>query len=472
MKENSSKNKSLLLGTIVYAIGNFGTKFLSFLIVPLYTYYISPSDLGDYDLLTTTINLITPLLTMQISDAAYRWMINDKKYIKDCISTTYQVIIVNCSISIAFLLILNCFFPIYYCYYFIAILVLGRILGSIQKLLRGLNRQKLYAISGIVYTGVFVSLNVILICCLNKGVEALLQSSVVSNLVAIGLIFLCEKRLVKVNIFGNFKTLKKDMLKYSAPLVPTTLNWWIMNASDRYIIKIFLGSAANGIYAVSNKFPSILSTVFLMFNNSLTDMVLASTDEENEDRIYYSNVFKQMYILGFSMILVIAPFTKLICNIILSSSYQESSIYISFLYLGTIFQAFSSFYSVGYLKEKKTGLVATTSIYGAIINFIVNIVFINVIGLHAAAISTFLGFFVMWMVRVIQTNKFFYIKIDWNKFLLLFAIALTVCIINIWSSNIIDIVLLAVGIIIFLVFNKDIIKGVLKKILGRIRKVV
>ena len=62
--ENYEKNKTLLLGTIIYAIGNFGTKFLSFLIVPLYTYYISPSDLGNYDLLCTTINLLTPLFVL------------------------------------------------------------------------------------------------------------------------------------------------------------------------------------------------------------------------------------------------------------------------------------------------------------------------------------------------------------------------------------------------------------------------
>ena len=64
----NSKNKALIIGTITYAIGNFGTKILSFLIVPLYTFYIMPSDLGDYDLLMTTVSLLSPLLTMKVSD--------------------------------------------------------------------------------------------------------------------------------------------------------------------------------------------------------------------------------------------------------------------------------------------------------------------------------------------------------------------------------------------------------------------
>ncbi|WP_416346034.1 lipopolysaccharide biosynthesis protein, partial [[Eubacterium] hominis] len=74
-----SKNKKLIQGTLIYAIGSFGTKILNFLIVPLYTYYILPGDLGDYDLLMTTVSLISPLITLKISDATYRWIINKKE---------------------------------------------------------------------------------------------------------------------------------------------------------------------------------------------------------------------------------------------------------------------------------------------------------------------------------------------------------------------------------------------------------
>ena len=462
--ENYEKNKTLLLGTIIYAIGNFGTKFLSFLIVPLYTYYISPSDLGNYDLLCTTINLLTPLLTLQISDAAYRWMINDEKNVIPCVSVTYKTIAINCFITAVLLIVINQFVSIYYCYYFIAILILGRILESSQKLLRGLKRQKLFAVSGILYTAIFVFLNLFFICWLKKGVESLLQSAIISNIITILFIMFQEKRLIKWNLKGDYKKLKKEMLKYSAPLVPTTLNWWIMNSSDRFIIRHFLGSAANGIYAVSYKFPSVLSTIYLMFNNSLTDMVLANKENEKEDKNYYSNVFKKIYILGFSMLLVIVPATKVICDWILSSTYKESSLYISFLYLGTVFQAFSSFFAVGYLKGKKTSDAAKTSIYGAIINIIVNIALINFIGLFAASISTFLGFFSMWIIRVYQTRNIFPIIIDWKKFGFLFLISIAICTITIWTSTIIDFFLAVLGLLLFIFANRKIIEKILIKI--------
>ena len=46
------------------------------------------------------------------------------------------------------------------------------------------------------------------------------------------------------------------------PLVPSTLSWWVMSVSDRYVIRFFLGASYNGIYAIATKFPSVLQTFF------------------------------------------------------------------------------------------------------------------------------------------------------------------------------------------------------------------
>ena len=60
--QEKNKTRELLSGTLIYAIGGFGTKILSFLFVPLYTYYILPAEMGIYDLLITTVNLLTPIV--------------------------------------------------------------------------------------------------------------------------------------------------------------------------------------------------------------------------------------------------------------------------------------------------------------------------------------------------------------------------------------------------------------------------
>lgn len=464
---DKKKNKALLLGTLIYAIGNFGTKFLSFLIVPLYTYYINPSDLGDYDLLMTTVNLLTPLLTMQIADAAYRWMIANEENQLPCVSATYKLLFKSCTISSAIILLINYFFPIKYCYYFIGILVLSRILESLQKLLRGLKNQKLYAASGIFYTFSFVIMNLVRICYLKQGIEALFKSALWSYGLAVIFILCLEKRLRKIDLKNNQSQLQKEMLHYSIPLIPNSLNWWIMNASDRYVIRFFLGRATNGIYSVAYKFPSILSTIFLMFNTSWQDLALSDNSSKEDTDRYYTKVFQRYYRLSFSMLLVLVPLTKIVSELILSKTYKEAASYISFLYLGTVFQGFSSFYGVGYLKGKTTKGAATTSVFGGIVNILVNVLLIKKIGLHAASFSTFCGFFVMWIMRVYQTRDTVDIKIKLSDFLSLFALSLGMCLVVIWSNTYLNILLTLVAVILFLVLNYNEIRMIVTKVVKR-----
>ena len=64
MTDDRAKTRKIIKGTGIYAVGTFGTKILSFLIVPLYTYYIATGEMGIYDIFMTLVSLLTPLITM------------------------------------------------------------------------------------------------------------------------------------------------------------------------------------------------------------------------------------------------------------------------------------------------------------------------------------------------------------------------------------------------------------------------
>lgn len=462
-------NRALLTGTITYAIGSFGTKFINFLIVPLYTYYILPADLGDYDLLVTTVSLLSPLLTMKISDAAYRWIIKEKENEVPYISATYKLLVRNCLLAAALLLAINYFIPIWNCYYFIAILVGDRILECLQKLLRGIKNQKLFAASGLFHTIILVSFNVIKVCILKEGVTALLQSSVISIYATILMVLLLEKRLRKIDLRPKYKSQQKEMLRYSIPLVPSTLSWWVMSASDRYIIRWIMGSVANGIYSVAYKFPSILQTVFTMFNSAWTDMALAELGKGEQSEEYTKKVFQQLYKISFGMVFVLIPLTKLAMNVILSESYKEASIYIGFLYLGTVFQGFSSFSSIGYLQGKKTGGAAKSSVYGAVVNLSVDLLCMKFLGLFAAALSTFLGFFAMWIVRMRDIKEVFPVRIDKRVFSLYLIAGIGMAIGVIYTNSAMDLILVLVAGLFFLFGNRYTMIKILAMVKKRIK---
>ena len=464
--QNESKGKSIAKGTLIYAIGNLGTKIITFLIVPLYTYFITTEEMGDYDLVLTTVNLLAPLVTLRVSDAAYRWMLHKLEPIEKCISNTYIVLFFTSAITAFLLCFINSIKPITYFNYFILILIIGRWQETLQFLLRGLNNQKLYAISGIIYTLIYCVLNVVQIVVLNKGVDALFQSTIISEIIVIFILLIFEPKLRTIDIIHSkdYKFIRM-MLKYSLPLIPSGLCWWVMSSSDRYVIRAFLGRGATGIFAVANKFPTIIATIFTIFNYSWTDVAMGSIKEGQEMSSYSSKLFENLYVFSFSFVMPLIPITKIISTTILSESYKSASVYIAFLYLGSLFQGFTAFISAGMLQKNDTKLIARSSSIGALVNLVFDIIAIQYIGLQAASISTFLGGFVMWICRINDSKTISPIYMDWEKFGFLLGGSVILSTLCIWTDMTIDLILSLVFTILFIVLNKSMIRSLSEKVL-------
>ena len=211
-------NKDLLIGTVVYAIGNIGTKILSFLIVPLYTYYISTYDMGRYDLLISTVSLISPLVSLKISDATYNWMIKKQEADSLCIKTTYLFLLKSIVFVTIILTIFNYMCHIEYFVYFLLLIILDSLLETTQKILRGFKNQKLFAFSGVFYTVILLLSNFISIVILKKGIESLMVNTIFSQFLTIIMIFIFEKRFwcgFYNTSKSNRKLLERKFLSFS-----------------------------------------------------------------------------------------------------------------------------------------------------------------------------------------------------------------------------------------------------------------
>ena len=465
----NTKGKQILANTGIYALGTFGTNILSFFIVPLYTYYISTTDLGIYDIFMSSVSLLIPIITLQISDACYKYIIDDEiiekeKYIRACI----QVVLINSIIACALILTGSYICKFSYAFYFCIILINSIVIQTFQKILRGLKKIKIFSASGIIYSFILLSSTIIQLTIFNNGIEGIFKSIIAAGLIASAILLFWVKEL-RINIFVKSSwTLVASLYRYSIPLVPNYLNWWIMNTFNRYIVLFVLGSSANGIIAVAHKFPTVLQTMIGLFNNSWQDMTIASHDDDGK---FYSLVFAKFYRIALSMMLWLIPFTKIFIFIVMSDSYKISSNYVPFYYLGSLFQGLSSFYGVGYLRNKKTNRAFITSVYGTIINVIINVLLIKIIGLQAVAVSTFIGFFVIWIIREKENRNELNIVVKWNELILLIASCIIVAIVSINCDILYNAVLMVVSSIVFCIYNrKDLVNihGFLKTKLRRV----
>jgi len=448
-----SRAKQLLKATVIYAVGNIGTKIISFLIVPLYTFYIIPSDMGMYDLLYTTSSLVIPFLIWQITDGILRWML-DKDFEKtQVIKAGLQITLRNILVSIPIYLIVDHYIRIPFGWYFIVFVFSQAILTVLSQITRGLGDNKLFAYSGIINAIILVSLNYIQIVQLKMGVESFFISGIASNTFTIVYILVKQPIIIKSFSLSYNRELSSAMVKYSLLLIPNILNWFVINASDRYIIYYYLGAESNGIYSLAYKFPMIIQMLTSIFYLAWQENAISEHDQNKvEQNKYYSELFHAYSIFLLSISIIGIGITKYFVLNLMNVDYHNAWKYTGFLYLGTVYSAFSSFYGVGYQIARKPIGAFFSTVAASIANIVINIALIKYIGIHAASISTFLAFVILFFTRRYQTKNYFSIAIKWEPFISLNIIGIFYIFISLVVDNIyieIFMVLLSIGIFLF-----------------------
>ena len=88
------KYRYLFKNVGLMAIGQFGSRMLSFFLVPLYTSVLSTADYGTFDLYGTIVQLLVPVLTLNIYDAVLRFALDGKEDIKQVHAVGMSVFLV------------------------------------------------------------------------------------------------------------------------------------------------------------------------------------------------------------------------------------------------------------------------------------------------------------------------------------------------------------------------------------------
>ena len=120
-----------------------------------------------------------------------------------------------------------------------AFILAARVHALCAQFIRAEGHTTLYAVQGLLNTVLYIAHNV--------------------------LFLICRERLWRQLHPAPRAALWRQMLAYCVPLIPTAVFWWIMGVSDRYLVKWFVGSVANGIYAVAYKIPTILTSLATVF---------------------------------------------------------------------------------------------------------------------------------------------------------------------------------------------------------------
>ena len=224
-----SKETQLIKNTLLYTVSNFGSKILTFLIVPLYTYYLTTSEYGSYDTIVSIVNLIAPICILAINEGLLRWLLKSDEEEKTVFSTG---IIIYVGFIIITNVILTIVFRIYnweYTWQFIALLSAETLQLVLQFSARGMKKNQVFAVSGVLYTIVMLALNVVLVMVFRKGITGMLASMTMAYVISSLYLLWGMREFLHVSNIRFDKSLAKSMLAYSVLLVPNCISWWVMN---------------------------------------------------------------------------------------------------------------------------------------------------------------------------------------------------------------------------------------------------
>ncbi|WP_160561080.1 lipopolysaccharide biosynthesis protein [Parablautia muri] len=404
------QENSFLKNTIWLTIGTILNKGLQFLAVLFFSRWLSTEEYGRFDLLYTYISLLIPLITLSTQEAVFRFSVNEGNEDIKCknVSSAFLFDMVNYFVylCIAFFIVGRINVILYLAFSFYLIAELWSV--YLRGFLRAIKRLDIYAFALVLQTMFMLCSVTAFVYKLHMGLIGILLGYAVGTFIGDFILVIWGKWIKYFDVREISKKQIEKLISYSAPLVPNEVSWWVMTASDRQIINIFCGDAANGIFAITHKIPALCSVIFNMFAISWQQEIV--TKVENNEDADVVGIFNKMLITLLSICWCLLAGSFVFYFYFFDIKYFEAILYSPILIASAAAMAISQFYGGIQAAYKRTKSTGVTTIVGAVLNIVVHLALIDEIGLYAAAVSTLVANIVIIILRMISIRDVFKIK--------------------------------------------------------------
>ncbi len=446
------RNNYLIKNTIIFTLGSFGSKIISFFLVPLYTYVLTASEYGVVDLVVTVGTVAIPILTLNISEAVMRFAL-DKDADKEKITQIGTgILLIGILVGLLIFPVCGFFNKISqystYIYFYVISLAASQLYLCD---LRGKELLIYYSIGNVLNTFFIAVLNIVFLLVLKEGIEGYLKAYIIANALTAIYAIIAGKGYMSFYPLRIDKKLLLQMVKYSIVLIPNSFMWWIMNSSDRIMVSGMVSVAANGIYAVSYKLPTLVSTLTTIFNQAWSYSAIREEGTADEGE-YNNKIFKVL--IGMVMLIGIGllTFAKPFLSVYVSKEYYVAWKYMPFLTVGCVYLTMASFMATSYTVHKDSFGYLFSGMFGAIFNIMINFVLIPLIGVYGAAIATCISYILVFVFRLFHTRKYIRYNIYNKEFIVgstILVLSACMMFINNRIGFILQLILLSVTVYLF-----------------------
>lgn len=387
MKE---KTKYFAKNLFLFSLSGFVPKALAFILVPLYTNYLTTAEYGIAELITVTVSLLLPIATLNIQDAVLRYSLEEDCSPGEVLSIGLKTVLNGGIFIIALALIAGFICDIEYFPMYLFFGVLTYFTSAFNNILnffcRAIDSISTITVSSIINSVVMLLGNIVFVAILQIGLIGYLIASVLGPFVAVLYIFFRVKvyRYLRKDCSAD---IRRQMLSFSAPLVVGSIAWWINNSLDRYMITFFMGVSASGLFAISSKIPNILIMFQQVFSQAWSISAIKDFDKDDGDGF----IGKTYTVLNMVMIIVCSGLIMMdvpLAYILYSKDFFYAWMYVPPLLLTCVFNAMALFINGLFIAVKDTKARMNATVIGMLVNVVCNLILIQVIGIYGAALAT------------------------------------------------------------------------------------
>lgn len=419
-------------------LSSFATKLISFFLVPLYTNILTTTEYGTYDLFNTTIGVLLPILTLNIQEAVMRFAIDNKTSRKAIVTLGARYLLIGTAIVIA-ALIINSIFSLVdlletYAIYFLLMFISQALSGVLLAYIRGINRIADLSVSSVIASVITILCNILFLVVFKLGLIGYFLANIIGPLMQDLFLLVRSGAIKEIAFQSEFPNEKQEMLAYCKPMIPNSIAWWVNNTSDRYIVIFFCGIAANGVYSVASKIPSILNIFQAIFNQAWSLSAVKEFDPEDKSG-FFSNIYRAYNCMMVIMCSGIIMLDKLLAKFLYAKDFYVAWKYVPWLTIAIVFGALSGHIGGVFTAVKNSKIFARSTMIGAASNIVMNLALTPIMGALGAAIATTICYMIVWAMRYWNAKKYIKLRININRDVISYGILLIQAIILLVISN-------------------------------------
>lgn len=424
----------------VYGIGHIATRLLTFLLLPYYSYRLSPSEYGELTLYFIFVAVAQTFFIYGLDIAYLRYFTLSKEQSerRHVTGTAISVsVITTLALTAAVILLSN---PI--SAWIVShptnpgqVSLLIRLCAGILffdtlatfpfLLLRATLRPYHFAAVKLLNVIVNVGLNIWFVGSLELAIFGVLLANLIAS--ALTLVVLLPTFLPHVQ-WGMDRALLGDMVRFGLPNIPTYLFVMVIELADRKILEMYRGLEEAGLYSAGYKLGMFMAVVTGAFRFAWQPFFLSHADREDAPRLF-ARVLTYFLLITGALLLVLAFFVEGIVKTpwpgvgrLLAPAYWPGLAVFPIIMLAHVFDGVYANLMVGvYLKKLTAWLPLVTGIAAAV-TIGLNLLLIPRFGMMAAAWITLLAFFLeaagLWLV----VRRAYAVPYEWRRIAILFAV--------------------------------------------------